>query len=242
MQVSETVKTFHGLKLPGMAKAWEAMSDTHQLDKLTLRDGIELLLQAEKDTRLENRIARLIHNARFRQRAVVEELETDTARGLSAIQVTELATGSYIERGMNVVITGPAGTGKSFIASALGDRACRQCRKVLYFTMHMLMEGLRVARLEGRLTNFLRKISAHELLILDDFGMQKIDGDFQNDFEQIIDDRYGDKALILCSQLPVSDWYQVFQSELIAEACLDRLINKKTLRITLKGESLRKKY
>ena len=142
---------------------------------------------------------------------------------------------------LTVIITGPAGTGKSYFACALGDRACRNGRKVLYFTMNMLIENLKLVHLEGRETNFFRKLNAHDLLIIDDFGMVKLDGQVQHDFEQIIDDRYNRKALILASQLPVADWYDVFQSELIAEACLDRIVHK-AIKFDLKGESLRKKY
>ncbi len=224
-----------------MAKSWEALNETHQLDKLSLRDGFELLLQAERDSRHESRIKRLLHNANMRLQATVEHLETDTTRGLSSAQVNELATGEYIDHGVTVLITGAAGTGKSYFACALGDRACRQGKKVMYFTMNMLVENLKLAKLEGRLTNFFKKISNHDLLIIDDFGMKKLEGELQTDFEQIIDDRYGSKALILASQLPVSEWYNLFQSELIAEACLDRLVHK-SLRFELKGESLRKKY
>ncbi len=238
---TETTRTLHELKLPGMAKSWEALNETHQLDKLSLRDGFELLLQAERDNRQESRIRRLLHSAHMRQQATIEHLETDTTRGLSSAQVSELATGEYIDHGMTVLITGAAGTGKSYFACALGDRACRQGKKVLYFTMNMLVENLKLAKLEGRQTNFFKKIANHDLLIIDDFGMKKLDGELQTDFEQIIDDRYGCKALILASQLPVSEWYNLFQSELIAEACLDRLVHK-SIRFELKGESLRKKY
>ena len=177
----------------------------------------------------------------FRLRASMEELETDTARGIQACSAADLATGNYITGGMTVIITGPAGTGKSYFACALGDRACRNGRKVLYFTMNMLIENLKLVHLEGRETNFFRKLNAHDLLIIDDFGMVKLDGQIQHDFEQIIDDRYNRKALILASQLPVADWYDVFQSELIAEACLDRIVHK-AIKFDLKGESLRKKY
>ena len=107
--------------------------------------------------------------------------------------------------------------------------------------MNMLIENLKLVHLEGRETNFFRKLSSHDLLIIDDFGMIRLEGQTQHDFEQIIDDRYNRKALILTSQLPVTDWYDVFQSELIAEACLDRLVHK-SKRFQLEGESLRKKY
>ena len=237
----ETVRAFHSLKLPGMAGCWTSLEETHQLDKLSLRDGMQLMIQSERDTRQSNRIARLIHNAGFRIRASVEELETDTARGLPSAVAAELASGVYIRDGRTVIITGPTGTGKSFLACALGDSACRQGVKTLYFTMTTLLENLRLVHLEGREGNFFRKLAAHELLIIDDFGMSRLDGQVQHDFEQIVDDRYNRSSLILASQLPVTDWYNVFQSELIAEAFLDRIVHK-SKRIELKGESLRKKY
>ena len=145
------------------------------------------------------------------------------------------------QTGRTVIINRPTGTGKSYLACALGDRACREGVKTLYFTMNALIESLRLAHLEGRESNFLRKLASHGLLIIDDFGMARLEGQAQHDFEQIIDDRYNRRALILASQLSVTDWYSVFQSELIAEACLDRLVHKST-RFELKGESLRKKY
>ena len=241
MTTNQITRVLHDLKLPGMASCWNALEETHQLDKLTLREGMQQMLQYEKDTRQNNRIQRLIKNANFRLRASIEELETDTSRGLSAASVSDLATGNYITNGIIMIITGPAGTGKTYFACALGDRACREGVKVLYFTMNMLIETLKLVHLEGRETNFFRKLNAHDLLIIDDFGMVRLDGQLQHDFEQVIDDRYNRKATILASQLPVADWYHVFQSELIAEACLDRIVHK-AMKFNLTGESLRKKY
>lgn len=238
---NETIRALHELKLPGMVSCWNSLEDTHQLDKITLRDGMQLMLQYERDARTSNRIRRLIKNADFRLKASIEELETDTVRGLAASSVADLATCNYIENGMTIIISGPTGTGKSYFACALGDRACRLGLKVLYFTMNMLIENLKLVHLEGRETNFFRKLSSHDLLIIDDFGMVSLEGAIEHDFEQIIDDRYNRKSIILCSQLPVNDWYNVFKSELIAEACLDRLVHK-AIKFDLKGESLRKKY
>ena len=222
----ETVRFLHDLKLPGMAACWTSLEETHQLDKISLRDGMQMMLQHERDARQSNRIARLIKNANFRIKATLEELETDTTRGLSSREVADAAAGDYIRDGRTFIIEGPTGTGKTFYICALGERACRQGYKVLYFTMNMLIEQLKLVHLEGRETNFFRKLSAHELLIIDDFGMVRLEKQVQHDFEQIIDDRYNRKALILASQLPVADWYNVFQSELIAEACLDRIVHK----------------
>lgn len=186
-------------------------------------------------------MSKIESNVSSSRQTSVEELETDTTRGISAASAAELVAGGYIDNGMTVNITGPAGTGKSYFACAIGDRACRNGVKVMYFTMNMLIENLKLVHLEGRETNFFRKLNNQDVLIVDDFGMVKLDGQIQHDFEQIIDDRYNRKALILASQLPVADWYNVFQSELIAEACLDRLVHK-AIKFDLKGESLRKKY
>lgn len=237
----ETERALHELKLPGMANCWTAMSETHQLDKLSLRDGMQLMVQTERDTRRDNGIARLIKSAHFRLKASIEELEMDTARGVSSATTADLGTGQFIKNGMTVIITGPAGTGKTYLASALGDRACRLGFKVMYFTMNTLAMNLNMFRLENRLKNFFHKLYNQDLIIIDDWGMNKLQGEIQNDIEQLIDDRYNLKSLILCSQLPVSDWYSVFQSELIAEACLDRVVHK-SIRFSLVGDSMRKKY
>ena len=112
---NETERTLHELKLPGMASCWSSLEETHQLDKLTLREGMQIMLQYERDTRGNNRIQRLIKNAGFRLRASMEELETDTARGIQACSAADLATGNYITGGMTVIITGPAGTGEGTV-------------------------------------------------------------------------------------------------------------------------------
>lgn len=241
IMTDETERQLHELRLPGMASCWTSLLETHQLDKLSLRDGMQLMLQSERDKRESNHIARLIKNAAFRDRASIEELEVDTARGIPAASVAELGTGGFIDHGSTIIMTGPAGTGKSYFAQAVGERMCRLGHKVMYFTMAKLADMLKLVRIEGRQVNFFKKLAAIDLLIIDDWGMAKLTGDLQNDFEQIIDDRYNRKALIMCSQLPVADWYNVFQSELIAEACLDRIVHK-AIRFNLQGESLRKKY
>ena len=218
--MDEIANQLKSLRMPGMANCWTSLYETHRLDKLSLRDGMQLMLQSERDTRENNHIARLVKLAGFRQKAVLEQLEVDTTRGISAASAAELGTCEYLRHGMTVVITGPAGTGKSYLAQALGERACRLGHRTMYYTMKRLAEAIKLARLEGREVNFFKKMANQDLLIIDDWGMSKLTGELQNDFEQIIDDRYHDKSLILCSQLPVADWYDIFQSELIAEACL----------------------
>lgn len=217
--------------MPGMASCWKTLNETNQIDKLSFPDGLELLLQSELDSRRNNRIDRLIRNANFKQQASLEELETSDARGIPAGAITQLSTGEYLKNGATIVISGPTGTGKSFLACALGERACRIGYKVRYYTVSRLMDELK----------FFEKIEHLDLLIIDDFGMKRLEGQQQNDFEQIIDDRYHKKSLILSSQLAVADWYGVFSNEMLAEACLDRIVHK-SLRFELKGDSMRKKY
>lgn len=233
--------SLHTLHMPGMASCWKTLNETHQTDKLSLCDGLELLLQSEIDNRRNNRIDRLIRNAGFKQQASLEELDTSDARGIPAGAVNQLATGEYLKNSATIIISGPTGTGKSFLACALGKRACRLGYKVRYYTVSRLLDELKLARLEGHELKFFEKIEHLDLLIIDDFGMRKLEGQQQNDFEQIIDDRYHKKSLILSSQLAVADWYAVFSNEMLAEACLDRIVHK-SLRFELKGDSMRKKY
>jgi DNA replication protein DnaC len=233
--------SFQKLHMPGMSSCWKTLNETHQADKLSLSDGLELLLQSELDNRRNNRIDRLIKNAGLKQQASIEELETSESRGIPAGAITQLATGEYLKNSATIVISGPTGTGKSFLACALGERACRLGYKVKYYTVNRLLDELKLARLEGHELKFFEKIEHLDLLIIDDFGMKKLEGQQQNDFEQIIDDRYHKKSLILSSQLAVADWYGVFNNEMLAEACLDRIAHK-SLRFELKGDSMRKKY
>jgi len=230
-----------GLKMPGMAACWQTMEETHQADKLSLRDGLQILIQAEKDNRESNRINKLVKDANFRLPALLEELDIDETRGVPADIILQLSSGEYIKSGQTVIICGATGTGKSYLACALGHKACRQGYKVAYYTMQKLMDAIRIARLEGKDQKLMDRLGKLDLLIIDDFGMKPIEGQQQNDFEQILDDRYKRKSLIISSQLPVSDWHGLFKNELIADACMDRMVHK-PVRFQLTGESLRKKY
>jgi len=227
--------------MPGMAACWQSMEEIHQSDKLTLRDGLQILIQAETDSRESNRINKLVKDANFRLPAIMEELEIDATRGVPADVILQLSSGEYIKKGQTVIICGATGTGKSYLACALGNKACRQGYKVAYYTMQKLMDMLRVSRIEGRDQKLMDRLGKIDVLIIDDFGMKPIEGQQQNDFEQILDDRYKQKSLIISSQLPVSDWHALFKNELIADACMDRMVHQ-PIRFQLVGESLRKKY
>jgi DNA replication protein DnaC len=228
------------LRLSGMASCWQTLEETRRTPDLSLKDGMELLLQAESDQRNVNRYARLLRNAGFRYQASVEELKIESARGMDRALIDRLAMGDYIRNGEAILITGLAGCGKSFLASALGNRACRQGYTVTYFNMQKLLMRLKVNRLDGSIIKLFDKLAKTDLLILDDFGLTPLQGQQQMDFMEIIEDRHAKKATIIASQLPVAKWFDVIGEETIADAILDRIVHT-SHRFTLSGDTLRKK-
>lgn len=230
----------NSLRLHGMAKSWVAIQESRQLSNLTLSDGMELLLQAEAQERDQRRFTRLEHHASFRYKASMEEVKPDATRGLDKTLLHSLATGSYIQKGETILITGATGCGKSFLSSALGHQACMQGYKVAYFNTQKLLMKTKLTRVEGTSFKFFEKISKTDLLILDDFGLTHLDRQQQLDLMEIVEDRHAKKSTIIASQLPVASWYDIIGEATIADAILDRLIHT-SHRIEIKGESLRKK-
>lgn len=228
------------LRLKGMLRTWEALSETRRIQELSFSDGMEMLLQAEEDERKTNRFVRLLKNARFRYQASLEEINYDGSRGLDKNLISNLATCQYIANGEALVITGATGCGKSFLASALGHQACSHGHSVAYFNTQKFMLRLKMARLEGSILRFFDKIAKTSLFILDDFGLTHLEQQQQFDLMEIMEDRHGVKSTIIASQLPIASWYDIISEATIADAILDRLIHT-SYRIELKGESLRKK-
>lgn len=233
-------KQLKSLRLNGMKHCWQALTETRRHHELTLSEGLEILLQAEEQMRMNNRSDRLRKVARFRYQASIEELMFDTSRGLDKAQISDLSTGEYITKGESILITGATGCGKSFLASALGHHACSQGYNVAYYNVQKLLIKTKMARIDGTIYKFFEQLSKTNLLIMDDFGLTHLEKQQQMDLMEIIEDRHARKATIIASQLPVSGWYQIIGEETIADAILDRLVHT-SHRIELKGESLRKK-
>lgn len=237
----EQIKTeLMRLKLSGMTGCIKTLEETRRVYELSLVDGLKLLIQSEKDQRDSNRYARLVKHAAFRYQASIEELSFEASRGVEQTKVLGLATGEYIRKGEAVLITGAAGCGKSFLASALGMQACRQGFSVAYYNMQKLLLRLKVARAEGTIIRFFEKIAKTDLLLLDDFGLAPLEKQQQLDFMEIIEDRHARRATIIASQLPVGSWFDVFSDETVADSVIDRIVYT-SHRFELKGESLRKK-
>lgn len=231
---------FTDLRLHGMYARWKAMVETREHHKLSFGEGVEVLLQAEAQDRANRRFDRLTRAAQFRYQATIEELNLESARGINSSQITELATGTYLDQGECILITGATGCGKSFLASALGYQACGQGKKVLYFNTQKLLMKTKMARIDGSFLKLFNKLAKTDLLILDDFGLAHLDKKQQMDLMEIIEDRHARSSTIIASQLPVGSWYEIIGEATIADAILDRLVHT-SHRIELKGESLRKK-
>lgn len=231
---------FKQLRLHGMSRSWQALIETRKHHELSFTEGIELLLQAEDEDRNGKRFERLQKNAHFRYQASMQELHIDASRGLDRSLMAALATGEYIPKGEAILISGSTGTGKSFLASALGHHACSQGYKVAYYNLQKLLLKTKMSRIDGTIYKFFEKLSKADLLILDDFGLTHLEQQQRMDFMEIIEDRHASAATIIASQLPVANWYDVIGEETIADAILDRMVHT-SYRIELKGESLRKK-
>ena len=223
------------LRLPGMENCWRSLIETRRVDGMSLRDGLQLLLSAESEQRKENRNARLLKTANFRYQATIMETQFDASRGLDKNRVMELATCAYIKGGIPVIITGPAGTGKSWLATVLGHQACMMGFKVRYYNIFKLFEQIAMARMEGTLTKFFNKIADTDLLIIDDFGVRSLDKQQMLDFLELMEDRHAMKSTIIVSQLPVANWYDMMKSNsTAADAILDRIVHT-AQRFELKG-------
>ena len=238
--MQETIKQkMSQMKLFGMHHAYHSLLETNQHHSLTNDEFTNLLVQAEWEERENRKINRHLKSARFRYQASFEEIDFTQNRNLDKSFILRLADCSFIKRKEDLLVTGPTGVGKSFMASAIGHQACQNGYKVVYFNSQKLFSRLKMTKADGSYFKEINKIEKQDLLILDDFGLQPLDNYSRNTLMEIIEDRHGRKSTIISSQLPVSSWYEVIGESTIADAILDRLVHK-AHRLDLKGESMRK--
>lgn len=227
------------LGLTGMARALEEQRSQPDASALTFEERLALLVDREVAERRNKRLANRLKFAGLRQNAVVEDIDVKTARGLDRVLLQKLIVGDWIDRKLNLIIIGPTGVGKSFLACALGHKACRDDRSVLYQRMPRLLISLALARGDGRHVRLLRTLSRVDLLILDDWGLASLTPEQGHDFLEIVDDRHDRNSTIITSQLPVEHWHETIPNPTIADAILDRLVHS-AHRLQLDGPSMRR--
>ncbi|MCP3441243.1 IS21-like element helper ATPase IstB [Bradyrhizobium sp. CCGUVB14] len=228
------------LGLSGMAKAFEEQRRSPDLEALPFEDRIGLMVDREAAERDTRRLTTRLKLASLRQNACVEDVDLRTPRGIDRAVFAKLVSGDWINRHENLLITGATGLGKSWLACALGHKACRDNRSVLYHRVPRLFEALGLARGDGRYARLLKTLGRAQVLILDDWGLSVLTAAERRDLLEILDDRHGRASTIVTSQLPVDTWHEVIGDPTLADAILDRLVHN-AHRLQLAGESMRKR-
>src|SRR5271170_6749822 len=227
------------LGLTGMAKALEEQRNQPDMAALGFEERLALMVDREAIERENKRLVSRLKFASLRQSAVVEDVDMKAQRGLDKALFVKPVAGDWIARHQSLLICGPTGTGKSWIACALGHKACRDNRSVLYHRMPRLFEALALARGDGRHARLLKSLARVELLILDDWGLAPLTGEQRRDLLEIVDDRHQRGSTIITSQVPVDHWHEVIADPTIADAVLDRLVHN-AHRLDIRGDSMRK--
>lgn len=240
MNTNQTIEQMRELKLTGMVQSYQSQLDLSINHQLEGHELIAHLVDAEKLSRSNARLATLLQTAKLRYHVIPESIECSTARNLTKGQWGILLEGTYLQQGENILITGSTGVGKSTLACSLGYQACMLGIKTRYFNLTRLVESILMAKTEGSYMRFLNQLEKIPLIIIDDFGLQTLNKTTKLALLQILEDRYEKKSVIITSQLPVSKWHIYLEEPSIADALLDRL-TARCHRLELKGESRRKK-
>jgi DNA replication protein DnaC len=239
MNSNQTVEKLRKMRLSAMAELHYQNVKDNRFAGFTPDEYIALLADHEWEDRQGKKMERLIKGALFKQKASVADIDYIHNRNLDRNMFGRLATLSFINKKENIIMTGPSGVGKSYLAQALGNQACLMGYRTVYANTSRILSKLRLSKVDGTYLRELRKLLKTDLLILDDFGLQAFDATAREILMDIIDDRFNETSTIVSSQIPVSAWYDIIGEGTIADAILDRLVNS-SHRIDLKGESLRK--
>jgi DNA replication protein DnaC len=238
MLTNQTLDKLRNLKLTGMADAFSQQLEQPETHDLSFNERFALLVDRETTHRENRRLTRLLQLAHLKQPACVEDLDYKHKRGLDRSQMSALATCDWVRARHNLHITAPTGCGKSWIACALGNQACRQGLSVRYERTSRLLDSLRLARGDGSYGKRLIQLAKTDMLILDDFGLKPLAQTERHDLLEVVEDRHGARSTLITSQLPVSSWHEYLGDPTVADALLDRLLSH-AHRLELKGESMR---
>lgn len=240
MLIEATHEKLHALKLGALSQAWTEQHRDPHIAALSFDERLGLLVEAQYLAVHNQRIARALREAKLRlNTASLEALSEPAARNLDRALLAQLGSGQYLAQHQAILITGATGTGKTYLGCALGERACRQGRRVLYMRLPRLLEELTLAHAEGTYARKLERLLRTDLLILDDWGLGSLSETHSRDVLEVLEDRTERRATIVCSQLPVERWHAWLGEPTVADAILDRLVHR-SHRLVLKGGSMRK--
>ena len=240
MLTHPTLDKLQDLRLSAMSTAYQEQCQSTQYDDLTFDERFGLLVDCEHIARQNRRLRTRLRQAKLRLVATVEDIDFRARRGLDKALMLSLAEGDWLRQHHNLILTGPTGVGKTYLACAMGHKACRQGFTVLYQRTSRLFEDLALAKVDGRYPKRITALAKVDLLILDDFATTVLTDEHRRDFFEIMEDRYGCRSTLIAAQMPIKHWHEVIGDPTLADAILDRLVHN-AHKITLKGESMRKK-
>jgi DNA replication protein DnaC len=235
-----TLQKLHGLRLGKMAEAWQSQGKDAKAGELSFDERFALLVDAEYLARDNRKLGKLLKDAELRiPNACIEDVDCGPGRGMDRALVRQLGSCGWSQEHLNVLITGPTGVGKSYLASALGQAACRRRQRVVYRRMPRLFDELALARAEGTYARLLGRLAKTDVLILDDLGLGATTETQRHDLLEVMEDRYGKTATVVTSQLPIAKWHEWLGDPTLADAILDRLVHN-AYKVELRGNSKRK--
>lgn len=239
MLTHPTLDKLSQLKLTGMVRALKEQDALPEAASLPFEERLGLLVDRELTERDNRRMQQRLKQARLKQQAAIEDLDFKTPRGLDRALILKLAACEWVSGHLNVLITGPTGVGKTYLACALAHKACREGYSALYVRLPRLLQELDTGRADGRYAKIMRGLAKVDVLTIDDWGLPTLNDTHRRDILELLDDRYNLRATILTSQLPMTHWHEAVGDPTLADAILDRIVHN-AYKINLSGNSMRK--